>query len=93
MGLIRTVRQGTAGALLITAFALAAVLWLAYAVTLTNWLGALGAIIALVAAPGIVIFPILYWIVEDRFPVWYSLLWIAVAILYAVSATIADTAD
>lgn len=93
MEAIRKVRQGTAGVLLIAAFAIAAILWLSYAITLTNWLGVLGSIIALVAAPGIVIFPILYWIVEDEFPIWYSLLWIAVAVLYAASATIADTAD
>lgn len=93
MKILRVIRQGTAGALLTLAFLLTIILWCGYAVTMTNWMGLFGAFIALIAAPGIVIFPMLYWIVEDRFPIWYALLWIAVAILYAASAQIADTTD
>ncbi len=40
-----------------------------------NWLGLLGAILAFILAPGLVIFPIVFWIVEGVFPTFYFILW------------------
>lgn len=42
---------------------------------MSKWLGILGFIIALVIAPGVVIFPIVFWIVEKVFPVFYFIIW------------------
>ena len=40
-----------------------------------NWLGFVGFILALVLSPGLVIFPIVFWIVEGVFPVTYFAIW------------------
>jgi hypothetical protein len=40
-----------------------------------NWLGALGVILGIFLTPGVVIFPIIYWIVEGVFPsVYFTLM-------------------
>lgn len=39
-----------------------------------NWLGILGFFIGLILTPGVLIFPIIYWIVEGDFPTVYFLL-------------------
>ena len=49
--------------------ALAGVLQLmVWFVAWANWLGALGVILGIFLTPGVVIFPIIYWIVEGVFP-------------------------
>jgi hypothetical protein len=36
-----------------------------------NWLGVIGVILGIFLTPGVVIFPIIYWIVEGVFPTVY----------------------
>ena len=42
---------------------------------MSKWLGTLGTILAIVVAPGLVVFPVVYWIVEGVFPTLYFALW------------------
>ena len=42
-----------------------------------KWLGGLGVIIGIFLTPGVVIFPIIYWIVEGVFPAVYFALMFA----------------
>ena len=42
-----------------------------------NWLGAFGVILGIFLTPGVVIFPIIYWIVEGVFPTVYFVLMFA----------------
>ena len=48
------------------------IFWL---MAMSNWLGFLGTILAFVLAPGLVIFPIVFWIVEGVFPTFYFFVW------------------
>jgi hypothetical protein len=51
-------------------------LWiLMLAAFVTWWGGLIGFVGALFLTPGIVIFPIVYWVVEHHFPVLYFLVW------------------
>lgn len=48
--------------------------------SLEGWLGViLGTIVAITAAPGVVVFPVVYWLVQGMFPVKYFVL-LAVAL-------------
>jgi hypothetical protein len=49
------------------------VFWLT---AMSHWLGILGIILAFVLSPGLVIFPIIFWIVEGVFPTFYFLVWV-----------------
>lgn len=40
-----------------------------------KWLGCFGTFLAILIAPGLVIFPIIFWIVEGVFPVTYFAIW------------------
>jgi len=40
-----------------------------------KWLGCFGTFLAIVFTPGLVIFPIVFWIVEGVFPVTYFAIW------------------
>lgn len=51
------------------------VMFIFWFVALNSWLGFLGNIIAVVVAPGLIIFPFIYWIVEGYFPVLYFLIY------------------
>ena len=42
---------------------------------MSKWLGLLGSILAFILTPGIVIFPIVFWIVEKIFPTFYFIVW------------------
>ena len=42
---------------------------------MSKWLGLLGTILAFVLSPGLVIFPIIFWIVEGVFPAFYFIVW------------------
>ena len=55
--------------------AAAILMFIFWAVAMTKWLGALGGILALILAPGLVIFPVIFWIVEGVFPSFYFILW------------------
>lgn len=48
------------------------IFWL---MAMSNWLGFLGTILAFVLTPGLVIFPIVFWIVEGVFPTFYFIVW------------------
>ena len=42
---------------------------------MSKWLGFLGVILAFILAPSLVIFPIVFWIVEGVFPAFYFIVW------------------
>lgn len=42
---------------------------------MNKWLGFFGSLIAVVVAPGLVVFPIVFWIVEGIFPLNYFIIW------------------
>lgn len=42
---------------------------------MSKWLGLLGVFLALVLTPGLVVFPIIFWIVEGVFPAFYFITW------------------
>lgn len=42
---------------------------------MTNWLGFLGSVLAIIICPGLIIFPIIFWIVEGIFPGMYFAIW------------------
>lgn len=44
-------------------------------IAMSHWLGFLGVILSFVLSPGIVIFPIIFWIVEGVFPITYFIIW------------------
>lgn len=44
-------------------------------VAMKTWLGFIGVILAIIFCPGLVIFPIVFWIVEGVFPTTYFLIW------------------
>ena len=48
------------------------VLFFYYWHVLTNWLGGiLGTIAAFVVAPGVIVFPVVYWLIQRVFPTFY----------------------
>lgn len=49
-------------------------IFIGYFVTMGHWLGHLGYFLAFVLAPGLVIFPVVFWIVQGVFPVSYFVL-------------------
>ena len=52
---------------------------------MSKWLGTLGIILSIILSPGIVIFPIIYWIVEGVFPVTYFIVWFIGVIGYIIN--------
>ena len=48
------------------------IFWL---ISMKMWLGFLGVVIAIIFCPGLVIFPIVFWIVEGVFPTMYFIMW------------------
>jgi len=48
------------------------IFWL---IAMSKWLGFIGIILAFVLSPGLVIFPIIFWIVEGVFPSFYFIVW------------------
>ena len=44
-------------------------------IAMSKWLGFLGGFLAIIIAPGLVIFPIVFWIVEGVFPSFYFIVW------------------
>lgn len=67
------------------------VLWIAYAATWTRWQGGFGFLIGVFTAPGLVIFPFVFWMVENSFPVNYFLLWlVGLALMVLAGLTAGD---
>ena len=46
-----------------------------YIVALSKWLGFWGVILGFILSPGVVIFPVVFWIVEKVFPTFYFIVW------------------
>jgi uncharacterized protein (TIGR02145 family) len=42
---------------------------------MSDWLGVWGKVLAIILTPGVVVFPIVYWIVDKVFPMNYFILW------------------
>ncbi len=42
---------------------------------MSKWLGFFGSILAFLLCPGLVIFPLVFWIVEGVFPTTYFMIW------------------
>jgi hypothetical protein len=51
------------------------VTWLFMMFTLIHWWGMIGFFASFILTPGVVIFPFVFWIVENQFPVTYFLAW------------------
>ena len=48
------------------------IFWL---MAMSKWLGFFGTILAFILTPGLVIFPLVFWIVEGVFPTFYFMVW------------------
>jgi len=56
---------------------------------MNKWLGFLGSVLAVILAPGLVIFPAVFWIIEGVFPTFYFIVWgigIVGLIIYGISS-------
>jgi len=42
---------------------------------MSKWLGFFGVILSFILAPGLVIFPLVFWFVEGVFPTFYFIVW------------------
>lgn len=69
---MRTIGKIIGVILLISSGVLMFIFWLT---SMAKWLGCFGLILAFVLTPGLVIFPIIFWIVEGVFPALYFILW------------------
>jgi len=72
---MRTFRNTSCAAFVIIALLAAFAIWVAYVTVWYQWQGVFGALIGLFTSPGFVIFPFIYWVVENSFPVNYFILW------------------
>jgi|688.fasta_scaffold97649_2 hypothetical protein len=52
-----------------------AITWIFMMLALIQWWGLLGFIASFVFTPGVVIFPFVYWVVENQFPTNYFIAW------------------
>ena len=82
----RRSRTGLAYLALMAAQLVGIILWITYVMTWVDWWGGIGLLVGALTVPGIVIFPFLYWIVENEFPWNYFSLWLGIAVLYLLSA-------
>lgn len=88
--LARPARSGLAVFAFLAAQVLSLVLWVFYVMTWIDWWGGFGLIVGLITIPGLVIFPFLYWIVENQFPWNYFALWAAMIVLGIMAALSAN---
>jgi len=65
------------------------VFWFA---AMSKWLGLLGKILAIIFSPGVVIFPVVFWIVEGVFPSFYFIVW-GVGIVGIIIAGISSNSE
>ena len=61
-------------------------------VAMTKWLGFLGSVLAIILSPGLVIFPVVFWIKEGVFPVFYFMVW-GVGVVGLIIAGLARKAE
>ena len=71
---LRRARTGTSGLLFLLAQLVFLVLWFFYLAVWMDWTS-WGLIIGIISSPGVLIFPLLYWIVEGSFPLGYFVVW------------------
>lgn len=83
----RPARSGVAVFAFLAAQLLSLALWVFYVMTWIDWWGGFGLVVGVITVPGVVIFPFLYWIVENQFPWNYFAMWAGVIALFAISAT------
>ena len=57
-----------------------------------EWLGFIGGFLAFIVAPGAVIFPVVFWIVEGVFPSFYFMVW-GVGIVGLIIAGLSSSDD
>ncbi len=50
-------------------------MFIAWFMAMSTWLGFIGGMLAIILAPALVIFPVVFWIVEGIFPIFYFMLW------------------
>ncbi len=50
-------------------------MFLFWFMAMSEWLGFFGVILAIVLTPGLVVFPIIFWIVEGVFPTFYFIIY------------------
>ena len=82
----RPARSGVAVFAFLAAQLLSLILWVFYVMTWIDWWGGFGLVVGVITVPGVVIFPFLYWIVENQFPWNYFAMWAGVITLFALSA-------
>ncbi|MCH8305266.1 MAG: hypothetical protein IIB94_09090 [Candidatus Marinimicrobia bacterium] len=56
---------------------------------MNKWLGFIGVILAFILSPGLVIFPVIFWVVEGIFPTFYFIVW-GIGIVGLVIASVFD---
>ena len=84
-------RTGLSLLFFVLAQLLGLLLWLVYISTWTRWQGGLGLIIGVFTIPGLVVFPLIFWAVEDRFPLGYVIaLAVTVALMMLAGVTAND---
>lgn len=49
--------------------------WVFMMLALIQWWGLLGLVASFVFTPGVVVFPFIFWIVENQFPTTYFIAW------------------
>ena len=67
------------------------VTWLFMMITLIHWWGMIGFFASFIFTPGVVIFPFVFWIVENQFPVTYFLAW-GIGIVGLIISAASDSA-
>lgn len=81
----KTARTGFALMAFVAAQIVGLLLWIGYVLTWVDWWGGLGLIIGLITVPGLVVFPFIYWVVENDFPANYFLMWFAMIGFYLLA--------
>jgi hypothetical protein len=87
MSAARLLGRSVGGLLFLLGILAGLLLWVFYMLTLVNWIGAAGFIVAVIAAPGVIVFPIIFWAVEGTLPVVYFAYLLAGVLLPAVGAS------
>lgn len=83
---MRKARHGVGGALFVISQICAFVLWIVYVNVWMYWQGGLGFLIGLMTVPGVVVFPVMFYMAENRWPVGYLVLWAITIGLWVASA-------
>lgn len=63
------------------------VMFFYYLAAMTKWMGFLGGVLAIFFAPGVILFPAIFWVVEGVFPTFYFVL-MGIAIIGLVVFTV-----